>query len=348
MPFSVAVAGASGYAGGELLRLLAAHPDMDVRTVTAFQNAGLPLAALQPHLRSLAHLTLQPTTVDVLAGHDIVFLALPHGQSGEITAHLPPSTLVVDCGADHRLVDESAWAKFYGGEFFGAWPYGMPELPHADGSRQRQQLVGATRIAVPGCNVTAVTLGLVPGILAGVIESEDLVAVLAVGTSGAGKSLKTQFLASEIHGSASAYAVGGIHRHVPEIIQNLETAGGAGVSISFTPVLVPMSRGILATSTARLAYGATAADVRSAWEGVYGHEPFVHLLPEGEFPRSGDTTGANTAIIGIAVDEAARRVVTVTAIDNLVKGTAGAAIQSANIALGLPESLGLAVNGVAP
>jgi N-acetyl-gamma-glutamyl-phosphate reductase len=340
MPLSVAVAGASGYAGGELLRLLDAHPEFAVTTVTAFQNAGQPLASVQPHLRSLAHLTLAETTPRVLAGHDVVFLALPHGKSGEITAALPESTLVVDCGADHRLTDEAAWSSFYGGEFFGAWPYGMPELLHSDGSRQREQLKGAHRIAIPGCNVTAVSLGLAPGITAGVIEPEDLVAVLAVGTSGAGKSLKTELLSAEIHGSASAYAVGGIHRHVPEIIQNLSVAGGVAVSISFTPMLVPMSRGILATSTAKLAYGATAADVRSAWVNAYAGELRCRC--------TGDTVGANTALIGLAVDERARRVVTVTAIDNLVKGTAGAAIQSANIALGFPEHLGLTVNGVAP
>jgi N-acetyl-gamma-glutamyl-phosphate reductase len=348
MSLSVAVAGASGYAGGELLRLLAGHPEFTVTTVTAFSNAGQPLVSVQPHLRSLSHLTLVDTSPENLAGHDIVFLALPHGKSGEITAALPADTLVVDCGADHRLTSESDWADFYGGDYFGAWPYGLPELLLADGSRQRKNLVGARRIAVPGCNVTAISLGLAPGIRAGVIEPEDLVAVLAVGPSGAGKSLRTDLLASEMLGSASAYAVGGTHRHTPEIRQNLTAAGGVGVTISFTPVLVPMSRGILATSTARLAPGVSPSDVRSAFEIAYADEPFVHLLPAGQFPRTADTLGANTALIGLAVDEAARRVVTVTAIDNLVKGTAGAAIQSANIALGLPEHLGLTTNGVAP
>jgi N-acetyl-gamma-glutamyl-phosphate reductase len=348
MSLSVAVAGASGYAGGELLRLLANHPEFTVTTVTAFSNAGQPLVSVQPHLRSLSHLTLVDTSPENLAGHDIVFLALPHGKSGEITAALPADTLVVDCGADHRLTSESDWADFYGGDFFGAWPYGLPELLLADGTRQRKNLVGARRIAVPGCNVTAISLGLAPGIRAGVVEPEDLVAVLAVGPSGAGKSLRTDLLASEMLGSASAYAVGGTHRHTPEIRQNLTAAGGVGVTISFTPVLVPMSRGILATSTARLAPGVSASDVRSAFEIAYAEEPFVHLLPAGQFPRTADTLGANTALIGLAVDEAARRVVTVTAIDNLVKGTAGAAIQSANIALGLPEHLGLTTNGVAP
>ena len=343
MSLSVAVAGASGYAGGELLRLLSAHPEFDVTTVTAFQNAGQPLVSVQPHLRSLAHLQLQATDAATLAGHDVVFLALPHGKSGEVTENLPEGTLVIDCGADHRLTNEADWAKFYGGDYYGAWAYGLPEL-----AGQREVLRGAKRIAVPGCNVTAITLGLAPGVAAGLIESSDIVAVLAVGPSGAGKSLKTELLASELLGSANAYQVGGIHRHTPEIKQNLELAGGTDVTVSFTPVLVPMSRGILATSTARLAPGVTAAQVHEAWQTAYADEPFVHVLPQGQFPRTADTLGANTALIGLAVDEAAGRVVVISAIDNLVKGTAGAAIQSANIALGFPETTGLTVDGVAP
>lgn len=348
MTSSVAVAGASGYAGGELLRLLSAHPDLEVTTVTGYSTAGRPLISVQPHLRSLAHLDLRETDVATLAGHDVVFLALPHGRSGELAASLAPDTLVVDCGADHRLRDPAEWEAYYGGEHFGAWDYGLPELVLAEGGRQRDRLVGSRRIAAPGCNVTAVTLALAPGIRAGVIEVNDLVAVLAVGPSGAGKSLRTDLLAAEILGSASAYQVGGVHRHNPEIRQNLAAAGGTGVSVSFTPVLVPMARGILATSTARLAPGATESDVRIAWESAYADEPFVHVLPPGLFPRTADTAGTNTALIGLAVDERAGRVVVVSAIDNLGKGTAGAAIQSANIALGLPETTGLAMDGVAP
>ncbi|MET1051944.1 MAG: N-acetyl-gamma-glutamyl-phosphate reductase [Mycetocola sp.] len=349
MSFSVAVAGASGYAGGELLRLLAAHPDFDIRTVTAHSNAGQPLASVQPHLRSLAHLTLVDTTPENLAGHDVVFLALPHGKSGEVTAQLDAATLVVDCGADHRLTSETDWAQFYGGDYFGAWPYGVPELiVGANGARQREVLAGATRIAAPGCNASTVALSLAPGIAAGVIESTDIVSVLAVGPSGAGKALKTNLLAAEILGSANPYAVGGSHRHIPEIAQGLRGAGAGDVSISFTPVLVPMSRGILATSTARIVPGTSAAAVRAAWHDAYADETFVQLLPAGEFPRTADVLGANTMLMGLAVDEAAGRVVIVTAVDNLAKGTAGAAIQSANIALGLEESTGLPVNGVAP
>ena len=375
MPYQVAVSGASGYAGGELLRLLAAHPDVEIRTVTAHSNAGQPLVAHQPHLRSLAHLTLQETTPETLAGHDIVFLALPHGQSGQYTEALAGTPLVIDCGADHRLESVSAWDHFYGGDFHEAWTYGVPELA-VDGGKQRERLVRATRIAAPGCNASTVSLSLAPGVAAGVIDPSDIVTVLAVGPSGAGKSLKTNLLASEILGSANPYAVGGTHRHIPEIRQALAAARSAagvssrsarsttgsaagasspstseadeGIRISFTPVIVPMARGILATSSAPIAAGATDADIRGAWESAYGDEPFVQLLPAGEFPRTADVLGANTALLGLAIDRAANRVVVVAALDNLVKGTAGAAIQSMNIALGLPEATGLTVNGVAP
>ena len=363
MPYQVAVSGASGYAGGELLRLLAAHPDVEIRTVTAHSNAGQPLVAHQPHLRSLAHLTLQDTTPETLAGHDIVFLALPHGQSGQYTEALADTPLVIDCGADHRLESVSAWDHFYGGDFHEAWTYGVPELP-VDGGTQRDRLVGATRIAAPGCNASTVSLSLAPGVAAGVIDPSDIVAMLAVGPSGAGKSLKTNLLASEILGSANPYAVGGTHRHIPEIRQALAAARAAGavastssvtealadegIRISFTPVIVPMARGILATTSAPIVPGATDEDIRGAWEAAYGDETFVQLLPAGEFPRTADVLGANTALMGLAIDRAANRVVVVTALDNLVKGTAGAAIQSMNIALGLPEATGLSVNGVAP
>lgn len=347
MTFSVAVAGASGYAGGEILRILSDHPEFEVRTVTAHTNAGSPLAAHQPQLRSLAHLTLVDTTPQNLAGHDVVFLALPHGASGQITAALDDATLVVDCGADHRLTDSADWAAFYAGEYAGGWPYGVPELP-AGAGKLRDTLVGAKRIAAPGCNASAVSLAIAPGIVAGVVDERDINAVLAVGPTGAGKSLKTQYLAGEILGSANPYAVGGTHRHIPEIQQNLRLAGAKNPTVSFTPVIVPMSRGILATVTARYLPGTTPAELRNAWEREYGSEPFVHLLPEGQMPRSADTVGANTALIGLAVDQNVGRVIAVLALDNLVKGTAGAAIQSANIALGIPETTGLTTNGVAP
>ena len=362
MTYSVAVSGASGYAGGEILRILAAHPDVEIRTVTAHANAGQPLIQHQPHLRSLAHLELSATTPEVLAGHDIVFLALPHGQSGQYTDALADAALVIDAGADHRLTSEADWDRFYGGAFHKPWTYGVPELLVGAG-KQREKLVGATRIAAPGCNASTVSLSLVPGVAAGVIDPSDIVTVLAVGPSGAGKSLKTNLLASEILGTANPYAVGGTHRHIPEIRQALtaalRTSDGASadspptgsspsIRISFTPVLVPMARGILATSSAPIAPGASDDDIRDAWEAAYGDETFVQLLPAGEFPRTADVIGANTALLGLAIDRDANRVTVVAAVDNLVKGTAGAAIQSMNLALGLPEGRGLTVNGVAP
>jgi N-acetyl-gamma-glutamyl-phosphate reductase len=349
MSLRVAVSGASGYAGGEVLRLLAAHPEVEVGAVTAHSSAGEPLGAHQPHLRSLADRVLAPTTAETLAGHDVVVLALPHGASAAVAAELGDGVLVLDCGADHRLVDADAWTAFYGTAHAGTWPYGLPELLLDGGARrQREQLVGARRVAVPGCNVTAVTLGIQPGVAAGVVEAEDLVSVLAVGYSGAGKAARTHLIAAEGLGSAAPYAVGGTHRHIPEIEQNLRAVGAATVSLSFTPALVPMSRGILATTTARLVPGVTADEVRAAWEKAYADEPFVHLLPEGQWPTTAATVGANTALVQVAVDERAGRVVAVSALDNLVKGTAGAAIQSMNIALGLPETTGLSVEGVAP
>lgn len=362
MALRVAVAGASGYAGGELLRLLSAHPEFEVTTVTGHSNAGRPLAESQPHLRSLAHLTLRETTPEVLDGHDVVFFALPHGASGALADELSDTRLLVDCGADHRLESSADWAAFYDGEYFDPWTYGVPELlidPQPIGApraaaedrprTQRERLRGASRIAAPGCNASTVALSLAPGIAVGVIEEHDIVSVLAVGPSGAGKAPKTELLGAELMGTATPYAVGGTHRHIPEIRQALRHAGAREQpTISFTPVLVPMSRGILATSTARLAPGRTAADVREAWERAYDGEPFVALLPDGTFPRTADTLGANTCLMGVTVDEAAGRVIVVAALDNLTKGTAGAAIQSANIALGFPETSGLTTNGVAP
>lgn len=356
MSFSVAVAGASGYAGGEALRLLLGHPEARIGALTAHANAGTTLGEHHPHLRAIADRVLSPTSAESLAGHDVVVLGLPHGASGEIAAQLGDDTIVIDLGADHRLTDAGAWARFYGGGYAGSWPYGLPELLHAGeaaASAQRAVLAGATRIAVPGCNVTAVTLGLQPGIAAGLIEPTDLVAVLANGYSGAGKTLKAHLLASEALGSAQPYAVGGVHRHIPEIEQNLRVAGAEDVTISFTPTLVPMARGILATATARLVPGVDSAAVRATWEAAYADEPFVRLLPHArdgalQWPTTAATLGANTALVQVVVDERAGRVVTVTALDNLVKGTAGGALQSLNLALGLPETLGLTTNGVSP
>lgn len=348
MSVSVAVAGASGYAGGEVLRLLLDHPQVHIGAVTAHASAGDLLGAHHRHLPVLADRELQPTTAQVLDGHDVVILALPHGASGPLAAELDAEVLVLDCGADHRLSDARAWEEFYGTPHAGTWAYGLPELIRATGPSQRHQLAGQRRIAVPGCNVTAVTLGLQPGIAAGLVRADDVVAVLANGYSGAGKSLKPHLLAAQGLGSALPYAVGGSHRHIPEIEQNLQAAGAQRVRLSFTPTLVPMARGILATISAPLVDGTDPRDLRPAWQQALAGEPFVQLLPEGRWPTTAATVGANLAQVQLAHDARAGRVVAVCALDNLVKGTAGAAVQSMNLALGIPEATGLPTAGVAP
>ncbi len=347
----VAVAGASGYAGGEALRLLLGHPEVEVGAVTAASSAGARLGSVHPHLLPLADRVLAETTPELLAEHDAVVLALPHGASAALTrdlGQLDASPVVLDCGADHRLADPTAWKTFYGTDHAGTWPYGLPELPLAGGGRLRDALVGARRVAVPGCYPTGISLALAPGFAAGLLEPDDVVVVAASGTSGAGKGLKAKLLGSEVMGSMSPYGVGGVHRHTPEVEQNLSGAAGEPVSVSFTPTLAPMPRGILATCTARVRAGVTAAQLREAWDAAYADEPFVTVLPEGSWPRTADVLGSNVVSMGLALDERVGRVVVVAAEDNLVKGTAGAAVQCLNLALGLPETTGLPRTGLAP
>ncbi|MFH9826036.1 N-acetyl-gamma-glutamyl-phosphate reductase [Streptomyces bobili] len=342
MTVRAAVAGASGYAGGEALRLLLAHPEIEIGALTGNSNAGQKLGTLQPHLLPLADRLLQETTPEVLAGHEVVFLALPHGQSAAVAEQLGPDVLVVDMGADFRLKDPADWERFYGSPHAGTWPYGLPELPGG-----RVALEGSKRIAVPGCYPTAVSLALFPAYAAGLAEAEAVI-VAASGTSGAGKAAKPHLLGSEVMGSMSPYGVGGGHRHTPEMIQNLSAAAGERISVSFTPTLAPMPRGILATCTAAAKEGVTAESVRAAYEKAYADEPFVHLLPEGRWPATASVHGSNAVQVQVALDESVGRIIAISAIDNLTKGTAGGAVQSMNIALGLPEALGLSTIGVAP
>jgi N-acetyl-gamma-glutamyl-phosphate reductase len=342
MALRVAVAGASGYAGGEVLRLLLDHPEVEIGALTGGSNAGKRMGEVQPHLLPLADRVLEPTTPEVLAGHDVVFLGLPHGQSAAVAEALGEDVLIVDCGADFRLKDPADWERFYHSPHAGTWPYGLPELPG-----HRAALMGTKRIAVPGCYPTAVTLALFPAYAARLVEPEAVV-VAASGTSGAGRAVKSHLLGSEVMGSVSPYGVGGVHRHTPEMSQNLGPVAGEPVTVSFTPTLVPMSRGILATCSAKAKPGVTAGDLRAAYRSAYDDEPFVHLLPELQWPQTKSVYGSNSALVQVILDEHAGRIIAISAIDNLVKGTAGGAVQSMNIALGLPEELGLPVNGVAP
>ncbi|SRR5579875_359051 len=402
----IGVAGASGYAGGELLRLVSVHPDLELAVATADSTAGRPIGDVHPHLAGdarLAELALAPHSALESADADLVFLALPAGQSAALAARLPGEAKVVDLGPDFRLADPAAWARHYGGAHAGRWVTGLPELPGA-----RAAIGSAPRVAAPGCYATAAILALAPLAAAGLITVEDLVVVAFSGTSGAGRSLRADLLASEVMGSASAYQAGGVHRHTPEIEQALDevvagarardgqvpgsragedpapgaragqgrsgeapggTARAAGASghppcrarVSFTPVLAPMSRGILATCTARLAEPGTGglpgaggpavpdtAALRFALAAAYAGEPFVRLLPEGRWPSSGAVAGSNAVHLQAAADARSGRAIVVSAIDNLVKGAAGQAIQVANLMLGLPEDAGLTTIGVAP
>ena len=340
----VAVAGASGYAGGELLRLLAGHPDLEIGPLSAQASAGAPVTTLHSHLPQLDGRTFVPTDPELLADADLLFTALPHGESAKLAVSLPAGLKIVDLGADFRLADPGKWTRYYHGTpHAGHWTYGLPELPGARGA-----IRAATRVAAPGCYATAAILALAP--LLTLIDPTGIVIVAASGTSGAGRALKPDLLGTEVMGSMRAYEVGGTHRHTPEIEQALFLTQRTSVppNVCFTPVLAPMPRGILATSSAPLAPGVVANDLRAAFTDAYAGEPFVHLLSEARWPGTGATIGSNAAQLQVTADTHANRAVVVSALDNLGKGAAGQAVQIANLMLGLPETAGLTAHGVAP
>jgi N-acetyl-gamma-glutamyl-phosphate reductase len=358
----VAVAGASGYAGGELLRLLAGHPDLEIAAVAAGSSTGKPITSVHPNLTGHPRFdgrNFDATGAGTLRDAELIFMALPHGESATLADQLPDAK-IIDLSADFRLGDEEAWHQFYGQDvrYAGRWAYGLPELPGA-----RERIKAARTVAAPGCYATTSILALAPLLAAGVVEPADIVIVAASGTTGAGRSPRADLLASEVMGSMSAYQVGGTHRHTPEIEQALsevqslsfERSGASPgpVTLSFTPTLAPMPRGILATATARLAPGvAGRADVtrllRDAFAAAYEGGPFVHLLPEGQWPVTGAVAGSNGAHVQVAADLHVGRAIVVATTDNLGKGAAGQAVQIANLMLGLPEAAGLTTHGVAP
>ncbi|HTR68925.1 MAG TPA: N-acetyl-gamma-glutamyl-phosphate reductase [Mycobacteriales bacterium] len=340
MGLSTAVVGASGYAGGELLRLLEHHPALELTTLVAGGNAGRCVGEVHPQLVGLADRPLQELSEADLSAAEVVFLALPHGSSAEVVDRAHPAATVVDLGADFRVVQAAHWDRWYDGPHAGTWPYGLPELPGA-----RERLRSVTRVANPGCYATAMVLGLAPLLDQRLIEPTDLVVVAASGTTGAGRSPAVRLLASEVMGDLTAYKTAGTHQHLAEVRQALGDVAGAEVSVSFTPILAPMPRGILATCTATVRDGVNESALRAAFDG-YHDEPFVHLLPAGQQPRTTSTLGSNSAHLQVALDDDARRAIVLVAIDNLGKGAAGQAIQNANAMLGLPETTGLPISGV--
>jgi N-acetyl-gamma-glutamyl-phosphate reductase len=335
-----AVIGASGYAGGELLRLLAIHPHFEVSVVSAHSNAGELVTSVHPQLQSYSGRTFVAADSIDFSAIDLVFLALPHGESAAVISKIPAHVKIVDLGADYRLEDPAQWEKYYGGKHAGAWVYGLPELA----SGQREAIKKENKIANPGCYATSITLGITPAI--SIIDSSDIVVVAASGTTGAGRSAKINLIGSEVMGSLSSYKFGGVHQHTPEIEQALSAVAQEPVKISFTPILAPMPRGILSTITARLTKPTTTQQAHDLYAKHYANEFFVDLLPVGQMPKTSAVTGSNKVQMQVAVDEHTNRLVVSVAIDNLGKGAAGQAIQNANLICGFSDITGLALDGI--
>jgi N-acetyl-gamma-glutamyl-phosphate reductase len=335
-----AVVGASGYAGGELLRLLAIHPHFEVIVVSAHSNAGEQVPAVHPQLQSYAGRSFVSTDSIDFASLELVFLALPHGESAALIAKIPAHVKIVDLGADFRLEDAAQWEKYYGGKHAGSWVYGLPELAPS----QREAIKKETRVSNPGCYATSISLGIAP--VLGIIDVSDIVVVAASGTTGAGRNARIDLIASEVMGSLTSYKFGGLHQHTPEIEQALSALAQKQVKVSFTPILAPMPRGILATITAKLNSSLTTQQAQALFVKHYASEFFVDVLPSGQMPKTSAVTGSNKAQLQVAVDEHTNRIVVSVAIDNLGKGAAGQAIQNANLICGLSEISGLALDGI--
>jgi len=326
-----AVIGASGYSGGELLRILAGHPDFEVSAISAHSNAGEEVTSIHPFLHAFAGRKFVEVSSIDWKEIDFAFLALPHGESAKISLEIPKNIKIVDLGADFRLEDPLLWKKYYGGDHAGTWPYGLPEL-------FREHIVGAKRVANPGCYATAIALSIAP--MSEYIEN-DIVVVAASGTTGAGRSAKINLLGSEVMGSLTSYKVGGVHQHTPEIEQSLQRATGIDPKISFTPILAPMPRGILATTSAKMTADISTEEVHKIFSQFFKNEQFVTVLPLGQMPQTSAVYGTNRVHMQVACDERTQRITISAAIDNLGKGAAGQAIQNANLMCGIPESTGL-------
>ena len=335
----IGLVGGSGYAGGELLRLLALHPYFTVTAISAHSNAGEEITSIHPQLQSYLGRKFTPFSVDDFQECELVFLALPHGESGKIIAQLPEQIKIVDLGADFRLKSEDSWNKYYGGTYAGSWVYGAPDLPG-----KTSEIQDATRVANPGCYATSIILGTAPA--ASFADLSDVVVVAASGTTGAGRTAKINLIASEVSGSLTSYKFGGVHQHTPEIEETLSAMSGQNVRVSFTPILAPMPRGILSTITVKLTKQISISKVRDLYRDYFSESPFVKLLPEGQMPKTSSVLGSNFAQIQVAIDEHTQRLVISVAIDNLGKGAAAQAIHNANLIAGFDATSGLLGNGL--
>jgi N-acetyl-gamma-glutamyl-phosphate reductase len=341
----VGVVGGTGYTGIELLRLLVLHPGVDVRAITSRSEAGRAVSDLFPNLRGRLDIPFVEPSADAFRSCDLVFFATPNGVAmGMARGLLEVGIRMIDLAADFRLRDPAVWEKWYGmphesPELLEEAVYGLPEV-------NRDAVARARLVANPGCYPTAVQLGLLPLLRAGVVDPAALIADCKSGVSGAGRKASVGNLFAEAADSLKAYAVSG-HRHLPEIAQGLEAAGGQPVGLTFVPHLTPMIRGIHATLYARLTDG--GADLQTLYESAYAGERFVDVLPAGSHPDTRSVRGVNTCRIAVhrpAPD--GERVVVLSVIDNLVKGAAGQAVQNMNIMFGMPEDEGLAGIGLLP
>ena len=337
----IGVVGASGYSGGELLSLLLKHPDFEIEYIAAGSQAGSSISSVHPQLAPLTGQNFEATDVRRMNNCDLIFFALPHGESARFIAEINPEIKVVDLGADFRLESAEAWEKYYGGIHAGAWVYGLPEIPG-----QREKIASSSRVANPGCYATAIALAAAPALAADLIESDDLVVVAASGTTGAGRKASVALLASEVMGNLTSYKFGGVHQHTPEIEQTLSKLSQSPVKISFTPILAPMPRGILATVTSKLIKDPTTNEVRDLYQSFYAHDEFVNVLPDSLLPKTSSVIGSNSVQLQVAVDRHVNRLVISAVIDNLGKGAASQAIQNANLMFGLREGTGLSTTGI--
>jgi N-acetyl-gamma-glutamyl-phosphate reductase len=343
--FRIGILGASGYTGAELLRLLRHHPQTEIAALTADRQAGRPIGAVFPHLAGEDLPDLVTIGEVDWSALDIVFCGLPHGTTQEVIAGLPRHLKVIDLSADFRLTDIATYAEWYGHEHRAPElqreaVYGLTEI-------ERERIRQARLIAVPGCYPTAAQLPLIPLLRARLIDPDDIIIDAKSGVSGAGRAAREGSLFCEVSEGIHAYGVAG-HRHAPEIEQGLSAAAGRKLVVNFTPHLMPMNRGILSTIYVRLAPGATLGDLRAVLEGAYRDEPFVRVLPDGSLPATRHVRATNLCLIGLSRDRVANRAILVSAIDNLVKGASGQAIQNMNTMLGLPETTALEHRAVFP
>jgi N-acetyl-gamma-glutamyl-phosphate reductase len=334
----IGILGASGYTGAELLRLLARHPGVDIRLLTADRQAGKALADVFPHLGGLDLPKLVKIEEADWSAVDLVFCCLPHGTTQEVIAGLPARLKVVDLSADFRLSDLASYAEWYGHEHRAPElqkqaVYGLTELA-------REAVAKARLVANPGCYPTSAQLPLMPLIEKNMIDADDIVIDAKSGVSGAGRDAKQQSLYAEVTEGIHAYGIAS-HRHAPEIEQGLSQAAGRALKVNFTPHLMPMSRGILSTIYVRLAKGATAAGLRQELARRYTGEAFVRILPEGQAPATRHVRGSNHCLIGVFADRVPGRAIILSVIDNLVKGASGQAVQNMNVMAGWPETTAL-------